>query len=74
MTPLHPTGHYADGTPVSARKVFEILKDEYDIFVCPNGGDMADTVFRVGHIGKLTTEDNETLVRAFRDLMRRGLL
>ena len=74
VTPLHPTGHYADGTPVSARKVFEILKDEYDIFVCPNGGDLENLVFRVGHIGNLTAGDNEKLVAAFRDLMRRGLL
>ena len=74
VTPLHPTGHYADGSPVSARKVFEVLKDEYDIFVCPNGGELEHLVFRVGHIGNLTPEDNETLVRAFRDLVRRGLL
>ena len=74
VTPLHPTGHYADGSPVSARKVFEVLKDEYDIFVCPNGGELEHLVFRVGHIGNLTPADNETLVRAFRDLVRRGLL
>lgn len=74
VTPLHPTGCYADGTPVSARRVFEILKDEYDIFICPNGGELADSVFRVGHIGNLSEKDNEKLVLAFRDLMRRGLL
>ena len=53
-TPLHPTGRNADGTPVSAYRIFQILKDEYGIFICPNGGALADTVFRVGHIGNLT--------------------
>ena len=33
-----------------------------------------DTVFRVGHIGDLRREDYDTLIAAFRDLQRRGLL
>ena len=50
------------------------LKDEYGIWICPNGGEMKDTIFRVGHIGALTKEDNSTLVNAFKDLQKRGLL
>lgn len=73
-TPLHPTGKRADGTPVSAREIFEILKDEYGIFVCPNGGELADQVFRVGHMGNLKKEDNACLVNAFLDMQSRGLL
>lgn len=59
---------------VSARKIFEILKDEYNIFVCPNGGELADKVFRVGHIGALTVEDNDILINALKDMQRRGLI
>lgn len=59
---------------VSAYSIFEILKDEYDIFVCPNGGDLADKVFRVGHMGALTLEDNATLINALNDMKRRGML
>ena len=59
---------------VSAYDVFTILKDEYGIWVCPNGGEMAEKVFRVGHIGCLTPASNETLVKAFEDLVSRGLL
>lgn len=67
VTPLHPLN-------VSAYRIFEILKDEYQIWVCPNGGKMADKIFRVGHIGALTKEDNTTLVEALRDMQKRGLI
>ncbi len=67
VTPLHPT-------TASASAIFTILKDEYDIWICPNGGDLKDTVFRVGHIGYLKKEQYDTLISAFKDLQRRGLL
>lgn len=59
---------------LSAHHIFEILKDEYGIFVCPNGGELRDSVFRVGHIGALRTEDNDTLIAALTDMRERGLL
>ena len=37
VTPLHPK-------TVSAYKIFTVLKDEYDIWVCPNGGELADKI------------------------------
>lgn len=67
VTPLHPLN-------VSAYDVFTVLKDEYGIWVCPNGGDMSSKIFRVGHIGALTKDDNTVLVNAFRDLQKRHLL
>ncbi len=67
VTPLHPLN-------ADAHKIFEIIKDEYGMWVCPNGGDMASTIFRVGHIGALTKEDNTKLVDAFKDLQKRGLI
>lgn len=67
VTPLHPT-------TAKAYDIFLTLKDEYGIWVCPNGGDMKDSIFRVGHIGALTKEDNTTLVNAFMDLQKRGLM
>lgn len=67
VTPLHPV--HAD-----AYRIFEILKDEYGIWICPNGGDMKNTVFRVGHIGHLTHEDNTTLIGAIKDMHKRGFL
>ena len=46
-----------------AYKVFETLKDEYDIFVNPTGGATHDTVLRVAHIGKTDTADNDMLLK-----------
>ncbi len=67
VTPIHPKN-------VSAYDIFTTLKDEYGIWVCPNGGELADKIFRVGHIGALTKDDNETLVNALLDMQKRGLL
>lgn len=57
-----------------AYRIFEVLKDEYGIWVCPNGGEMKNIVFRVGHIGNLTFEDNTTLINAMKDMHKRGML
>lgn len=67
VTALHPT-------TAKAYDLFTIIKNEYHIWICPNGGDLKDKVFRVGHIGSLTHEDNTTLVNAFKDLMKRGII
>lgn len=67
VTSLHPM-------TASAYDIFTILKDEYGIWICPNGGELKDKVFRVGHIGALTKEDNTTLVNAFKDLQSRGII
>lgn len=66
VTPLHPKS-------ASAYEIFTILKDEYDIWVCPNGGELADKIFRVGHIGYLSTEDNDVLISALNDMKSRGI-
>lgn len=67
VTALHPEH-------VSAGEIIRILKDEYQIWACPNGGTHADDVFRIGHIGHITERDNETLILALHDLWNRGLL
>lgn len=58
----------------NAHSIFEILKNEYGIWICPNGGKLAEKVFRVGHIGSVSNEDIDELIVAFEDLVRRGLL
>lgn len=68
MTPIRVKGK------ASAYDLFEILKNEYGIFICPNGGALKDEIFRVGHIGALTAADNDTLISAFKDLQERGRL
>ena len=61
-------------TTADAYEIFTKLKDEYGIWICPNGGKMKHNVFRVGHIGALTHEDNTILISAFKDLISRGII
>ena len=58
----------------NASEICQILKDEYQIWVCPNGGDLKDKLFRVGHIGDLSKEDYDRLFDAMREMQGRGLL
>ncbi len=67
VTSVHPT-------TADAYEIFLKLKDEYGIWICPNSGEMKNTIFRVGHIGALSHDDNTTLVNAFKDLQKRGVL
>lgn len=63
-TPLHPTNGQ------SAYGIFEELKDRHGIWVCPNGGELRDKIFRVGHMGALTAADNATLATALRAVLK----
>lgn len=67
LTPLHPT-------TASAYDIFLQLKDHYGIWICPNGGDMKEKIFRVGHFGAQTTGDNDRLIAAFNDLKSKGII
>ena len=64
VTPLSP----ANG--MSAYDIFLKLKDEHGIWICPNGGDLKDKVFRVGHIGCLSKLDNDKLISALTEVMK----
>ncbi|MBR4555773.1 MAG: alanine--glyoxylate aminotransferase family protein [Ruminococcus sp.] len=64
VTPLY----FPDG---NAYEVYETLKKEYDVFVTPNGGDLAKTVIRVGHLGNHTVEDNKMLIDLFKKVLNR---
>lgn len=63
VTPLHPTNG------MSAYDIFLKLKDEYGIWVCPNGGEMKDKIFRVGHMGCLSTTDYDKLLAALKEVL-----
>ena len=44
------------------------------MWICPNGGEMKDTVFRVGHIGALRKEDYDKLIEVFIDLREKKFI
>lgn len=54
----------------SAYKLFELLMNEYRIYICPNGGELKNKVFRVGHMGTLIDSDYDTLVEALSEGLR----
>ena len=45
-----------------AYRVFEVLKDRYDIMVNPTGGELHDKALRIAHIGQTTKEDTTMLL------------
>lgn len=67
VTPLHPTN-------ASAYEIFLLLKDHFGIWICPNGGELKDEIFRVGHIGELLESDYDKLLSAFSKLQTQGLI
>ena len=67
VTALHPYNN-------NANEIFRILKDEYNIWICPNGGELKDKIFRVGHIGDLTKKDYDVLIEALNELKKKNIL
>ena len=67
VTALHPINK-------SAYSIFLNLKDNYNIWVCPNGGALKDKIFRVGHIGALEEKDYDVLLNALHELNDKNLL
>ena len=64
VTPLSPTNG------MSAYDIFLKLKDEFGIWICPNGGELKDKVLRVGHIGCLSKSDNDKLILALTEVLK----
>lgn len=67
LTPLSPRN-------ASAYDIFLELKDHYDIWVCPNGGEMRNRVFRVGHFGAIDSSSNDVLISALNDIKKKHKL
>ena len=59
---------------VKATDIIALMKDEYNIWLCPNGGEFKEQVFRIGHIGNITDCDMQKLKAAFIDLKKRNII
>lgn len=68
VTPIQPIGK------MNADEIFKYLKDKYNIFLCPNGGELKEKIIRVGHIGELKIEHNDILIEAFKEMYKEGIL
>ncbi len=47
-----------------AYEVFKYLAEKHDIYVNPCGGELADKMLRISHVGNTTTDDIDTLIGA----------
>jgi aspartate aminotransferase-like enzyme len=56
----------------NAKDIYRALVENYDVYLNPNGGQLADKVLRVGHLGNLTAEDHAALADMLRDVCGRG--
>ena len=63
---------------VNAYEVIQVLKNKYGLYVNPCGGDLAEKLIRVSHIGNTTHKDLENLleklVLAVEEVKNRGLV
>ena len=66
VTPLRPTNG------MSAYDIFLKLKGEHGIWICPNGGELKDKVFRVGHMGCLSESDYDKLIGGLKTVLGGG--
>ena len=58
----------------NATEICENLKERFDIWVCPNGGEYRNRVFRVGHIGAIDGNDYKALFGALDILNAEGII
>ena len=68
--PAYPMSNAA--TPLileHAKDVYTRLRYEFSMTLTPNGGALADTVLRVGHLGNHTVEDNVFLIQALKQVL-----
>ena len=56
----------------NAKQIYSRLRDSYGLLVNPCGGEWADTMLRVGHMGYLNCEDNNELMHALINLTDSG--
>lgn len=47
-----------------AKRVYSELRSRFDITVTPSGGDLGDTLLRIGHLGNLEESDYDDLIAA----------
>lgn len=50
-----------------AHDVYAYLRDHYDIYVTPNGGDLATKIIRIGHIGNMKQEYYDDLIAKMKE-------
>lgn len=75
MVPQHPSNAVSAFYCPShnAKAVIDKARETYGIWLCPNGGAYADDVFRIGHIGNISDENNRYLTKVLISMRKDGL-
>ena len=55
---------------LNADKVYEVMKNKYEVVLTPCGGDLKHVMVRMGHIGNHTIEENDLVI----DVLKKALL
>lgn len=53
----------------NAYDIFLEMKDKHQIMLTPNSGELSTRVLRVGHLGALTNEDYDEVIRLLKEVM-----
>lgn len=53
-----------------AKDVYNYLKEKYNLIVTPNGGDLAEYILRVGHLGDLKLSDYDELIERMKEVIK----
>lgn len=57
----------------NAGEIVSTAKQRFDMWLCPNGGKLADRVFRIGHIGSITDKEMDHLCDALQEMAEEQL-
>lgn len=53
----------------NAKKLYNYLREKYDITLTPNGGELSDKILRVGHIGNISESDLKDLIEKMKEVL-----
>lgn len=59
-------------SPLDNKSAFDIvqaLENNYKIIICPNGGTLRETLFRVSHMGNISKGDVDMLINVFKEYL-----
>ena len=67
-TPSNALTALSPATGISAYDIYRRLAADFNLVVTPNGGQLRNQIFRVGHMGNLAKTDMETVAHALREI------
>lgn len=54
----------------NAYELFLLAKEKYGLMLTPNGGDLANKVLRIGHMGNMSKSDYDKVIEFFKEVLQ----